>query len=134
MNPQGFFFSNRSKYGDIFTFVLLGKKTTVYLGTKRNEFILNGKLKDLNVEEIYGPLTTPVFGQGVVYDCLMVVTATPPGFPTAMKCPDTIRPDRSYPVDIDQHCRRCTRLRIIFLTFNLSSAIDERKDRNRGKL
>lgn len=69
MNPYGFFFSNRSKYGDIFTFVLLGKKTTVYLGTKGNEFILNGKLKDLNAEEIYSPLTTPVFGQGVVYDC-----------------------------------------------------------------
>lgn len=69
MDPYGFFFSNRSKYGDIFTFVLLGKKTTVYLGTKGNEFILNGKLKDLNAEEIYSPLTTPVFGQGVVYDC-----------------------------------------------------------------
>lgn len=69
MDPYGFFFSNRSKYGDIFTFVLLGKKTTVYLGTKGNEFILNGKLKNLNVEEIYSPLTTPVFGQGVVYDC-----------------------------------------------------------------
>lgn len=69
MDPYGFFFSNRSKYGDIFTFVLLGKKTTVYLGTKGNEFILNGKLKDLNAEEIYSPLTTPVFGRGVVYDC-----------------------------------------------------------------
>ncbi|KAI4193144.1 MAG: hypothetical protein LQ348_002945, partial [Seirophora lacunosa] len=56
-------------YGDVFTFVLLGKKTTVFLGTKGNEFILNGKLKDANAEEIYSPLTTPVFGTGVVYDC-----------------------------------------------------------------
>ncbi|KAI4103299.1 MAG: hypothetical protein L6R37_003927 [Teloschistes peruensis] len=56
-------------YGDVFTFVLLGKKTTVFLGTKGNEFILNGKLKDANAEEIYSPLTTPVFGAGVVYDC-----------------------------------------------------------------
>ena len=39
------------------------------LGTKGNEFILNGKLKDANAEEIYSPLTTPVFGAGVVYDC-----------------------------------------------------------------
>ncbi|KAG9584970.1 14-alpha sterol demethylase Cyp51B, partial [Aureobasidium melanogenum] len=69
MDSYGFFFSNRSKYGDIFTFVLLGKQTTVYLGTKGNEFILNGKLKDLNAEDTYSPLTTPVFGQGVVYDC-----------------------------------------------------------------
>jgi sterol 14-demethylase len=41
----------------------------VFLGTKGNEFILNGKLKDLNAEEVYGPLTKPVFGKGVVYDC-----------------------------------------------------------------
>lgn len=59
----------RSQYGDVFTFVLLGKKTTVCLGVKGNEFILNGKHKDLNAEEIYSPLTTPVFGKEVVYDC-----------------------------------------------------------------
>jgi sterol 14-demethylase len=58
-----------AKYGDIFTFVLLGKKTTVYLGRAGNEFILNGKLKDVNAEEIYRVLTTPVFGKDVVYDC-----------------------------------------------------------------
>lgn len=57
------------QYGDIFTFILLGKKTTVYLGVEGNEFILNGKLKDVNAEEVYGKLTTPVFGAGVVYDC-----------------------------------------------------------------
>lgn len=53
----------------MFTFILLGKKTTVCLGTKGNDFILNGKLKDVNAEEIYSPLTTPVFGTDVVYDC-----------------------------------------------------------------
>lgn len=58
-----------SQYGDCFTFILLGKRTTVCLGAKGNEFILNGKLKDVNAEEIYSPLTTPVFGKGVVYDC-----------------------------------------------------------------
>jgi len=69
MDPYGFFFDCRAKYGDIFTFVLLGKKTTVYLGRAGNEFILNGKLKDVNAEEIYRVLTTPVFGKDVVYDC-----------------------------------------------------------------
>jgi len=63
------FLSNKKQYGDVFTFILLGKKTTVYLGTKGNEFILNGKMRDLNAEEIYSPLTTPVFGKDVVYDC-----------------------------------------------------------------
>ena len=47
----------------------MGKKTTVYLGRKGNDFVLNGKLKDVNAEEIYTVLTTPVFGEDVVYDC-----------------------------------------------------------------
>jgi hypothetical protein len=69
IDPFPFFFSCREKYGDVFTFILLGKKTTVCLGTQGNEFILNGKLKDVNAEEVYTPLTTPVFGKDVVYDC-----------------------------------------------------------------
>lgn len=69
IDPYKFFFACREKYGDVFTFILLGKKTTVCLGTKGTDFILNGKLRDVNAEEIYGPLTTPVFGKDVVYDC-----------------------------------------------------------------
>ena len=69
IDPYRFFFDCRAKYGDTFTFILLGKKTTVCLGTKGNDFILNGKLRDVNAEEIYSPLTTPVFGTDVVYDC-----------------------------------------------------------------
>ena len=69
IDPYKFFFACREKYGDVFTFILLGKKTTVCLGTKGNDFILNGKLRDVNAEEIYSPLTTPVFGTDVVYDC-----------------------------------------------------------------
>jgi sterol 14-demethylase len=42
---------------------------TVFLGTNGNDFILNGKLQDVNAEEIYGPLTTPVFGSDIIYDC-----------------------------------------------------------------
>ena len=56
------------KYGNIFTFILLGRKVTVYLGSKGNQFILNAKLKDVNAEEIYSVLTTPVFGKDVIYD------------------------------------------------------------------
>jgi hypothetical protein len=41
----------------------------VCLGVKGNDFILNGKLKDVNAEEVYTLLTTPVFGKDVVYDC-----------------------------------------------------------------
>lgn len=69
MDPFDFFFECKKKYGDVFTFILLGKRVTVCLGTKGNEFILNGKLKDVNAEEVYTGLTTPVFGTDVVYDC-----------------------------------------------------------------
>ncbi|CAI6341678.1 unnamed protein product [Periconia digitata] len=69
MDPFKFFFQNKQKYGDVFTFVLLGKKMTVCLDTRGNNFILNGKIKDVNAEEIYNPLTGPVFGKDVVYDC-----------------------------------------------------------------
>ncbi|KAK4221923.1 cytochrome P450 [Podospora fimiseda] len=68
-DPCGFMFRCREKYGDIFTFKLLGRNMTVFLGVNGNEFILNGKLQDVNAEEIYSPLTTPVFGSDVVYDC-----------------------------------------------------------------
>lgn len=64
IDPFKFFFACHEKYGDVFTFILLGKKVTVCLGTKGNEFILNGKLKDVNAEEVYTGLTTPVFGTG----------------------------------------------------------------------
>lgn len=69
MDPPTFFHSMRAKYGDIFTFILLGRKTTVYVGPNGNDFILNGKLKDVSAEDIYTVLTTPVFGKDVVYDC-----------------------------------------------------------------
>ncbi|KAF1845856.1 eburicol 14 alpha-demethylase-like protein [Cucurbitaria berberidis CBS 394.84] len=69
MEPYEFFFKNQKKYGNVFTFILLGRKMTVCLDTTGNNFILNGKLKDVNAEEIYAPLTTPVFGKDVVYDC-----------------------------------------------------------------
>ncbi|KAL6706867.1 serine/threonine protein kinase [Coniothyrium glycines] len=69
MDPYSFFFTNQKKYGNVFTFILLGRKMTVCLDTTGNNFILNGKIKDVNAEEIYSPLTTPVFGKDVVYDC-----------------------------------------------------------------
>jgi hypothetical protein len=69
MDPYKFFFANQKKYGNVFTFILLGRKMTVCLDTKGNNFILNGKIKDVNAEEIYAPLCTPVFGKDVVYDC-----------------------------------------------------------------
>ncbi|KKY21120.1 putative cytochrome p450 51 [Phaeomoniella chlamydospora] len=44
-------------------------KVTVVLGKKGNNFILNGKHKDLNAEEVVRGMTVPIFGKGVIYDC-----------------------------------------------------------------
>lgn len=69
IDPYKFFFACQEKYGDTFTFILLGRKMTVYLGPKGNDFIFNGKLSQVCAEEAYTHLTTPVFGTDVVYDC-----------------------------------------------------------------
>lgn len=67
--PYEFFENNRKKYGNYFAFVLCGRTMTVCLGPKGNDFVFNGKLADVSAEEAYKHLTTPVFGEGVVYDC-----------------------------------------------------------------
>jgi len=69
IDPPKFFLACQEKYGDTFTFILLGRKMTVCLGPKGNDFIFNGKLSQLCAEEAYTHLTTPVFGTDVVYDC-----------------------------------------------------------------
>ncbi|MBW0506115.1 hypothetical protein O181_045830 [Austropuccinia psidii MF-1] len=69
LDPYGFLESCRRKYGNVFTFVLLKKKMTVALGPAGNSLVLNGKLSEVNAEEAYTALTTPVFGTEVVYDC-----------------------------------------------------------------
>ncbi|KAG1744014.1 cytochrome P450 [Suillus paluster] len=67
-DPLNFFFKCREKYGDVFTFTLLGRKVTVALGAKGNNFILGGKSTAFSAEDAYTHLTTPVFGKDVVYD------------------------------------------------------------------
>lgn len=57
-----------AEYRDTFIFILLSNKVNVYLGSKGNRFISNGKLKNVNAEEIHSVLTTPASGKGVIYD------------------------------------------------------------------
>ncbi|TIB12264.1 hypothetical protein E3P92_02651 [Wallemia ichthyophaga] len=68
MDPYKFMFTNRAKYGPVFTFILLGRRMTVALGPRGNDLILNGKLSQVSAEDAYTHLTTPVFGKDVVYD------------------------------------------------------------------
>ncbi|KAI0400824.1 14-alpha sterol demethylase Cyp51A [Xylaria palmicola] len=68
-DPLSFYRRCRARHGDVFTFVLLGRRLTVCLGPDGNELVLNGSARDVNAEDVYGPLTTPVFGRDVIYDC-----------------------------------------------------------------
>ncbi|VEU21845.1 DEKNAAC102863 [Brettanomyces naardenensis] len=68
MQPYDFFSKCQEKYGDCFSFVLLGRVMTVYLGPKGHEFIFNAKLSDVSAEAAYSNFTTPAFGEGVIYD------------------------------------------------------------------
>lgn len=69
MQPYEFFEASRRQHGDVFSYVMLGRVMTVYLGPKGHEFVLNSKLADVSAEDAYSHLTTPVFGKGVIYDC-----------------------------------------------------------------
>ncbi|ORX36888.1 lanosterol 14-alpha-demethylase [Kockovaella imperatae] len=68
-DPYKFLFKCRAKYGDVFTFIMFGRKMTVALGPKGNNLSLGGKVSHVSAEDAYTHLTTPVFGKGVVYDC-----------------------------------------------------------------
>ncbi|KAJ7067082.1 cytochrome P450 [Mycena amicta] len=67
-DPVGFFAACQEKYGNVFTFILLGRKVTVALSPKGSNFVLGGKSIAFNAEGAYKHLTTPVFGKDVVYD------------------------------------------------------------------
>jgi sterol 14-demethylase len=41
------------QYGDVFTFTLLGRKVTVALGAKGNNFVLGGKSTAFSAEDAY---------------------------------------------------------------------------------
>ncbi|KAK0193812.1 lanosterol 14-alpha-demethylase [Armillaria mellea] len=66
-DPLNFFFSCRDKYGNVFTFILFGRRVTVALGAQGNDFVLGGKSIVFNAEDAYGALTIPIFGDDVVY-------------------------------------------------------------------
>ena len=41
------------QYGNVFTFILLGRRVTVAFGAKGNNFILGGKSTVFNAEDAY---------------------------------------------------------------------------------
>ncbi|KAG8547075.1 hypothetical protein GDO81_029157 [Engystomops pustulosus] len=56
------------KYGPVFSFTMVGKTFTYLVGSDAAALLFNSKNEDLNAEDVYSRLTTPVFGKGVAYD------------------------------------------------------------------
>lgn len=47
---------------------MVGSTFTYLLGSEAATLLFNSKNEDLNAEDVYSRLTTPVFGKGVAYD------------------------------------------------------------------
>lgn len=56
------------QYGGIFSFTMVGKTFTYLVGSDSSALFFNSKNQDLNAEDVYSRLVTPVFGKGVAYD------------------------------------------------------------------
>lgn len=67
-SPISFLLNAYEKYGPVFSFTMVGQTFTYLLGTEASTLFFNSKNEDLNAEEVYSKLTTPVFGEGVAYD------------------------------------------------------------------
>jgi hypothetical protein len=53
MNVSNVLLTCFSQYGDVFTMVLFGRRVTVALGAKGNNFILGGKSTAFSAEDAY---------------------------------------------------------------------------------
>ena len=47
---------------------MLGKTFTYLIGSEASALFFNSRNENLNAEEVYSRLVTPVFGKGVAYD------------------------------------------------------------------
>ncbi|XP_040045111.1 lanosterol 14-alpha demethylase [Gasterosteus aculeatus] len=67
-SPIEFLEQAYEKYGPVFSFTMVGSTFTYLLGSEAATLMFNSKNEDLNAEDVYSRLTTPVFGKGVAYD------------------------------------------------------------------
>ncbi|XP_017340690.1 lanosterol 14-alpha demethylase isoform X2 [Ictalurus punctatus] len=67
-SPIDFLENAYKKYGPVFSFTMVGKTFTYLVGSEASALMFNSKNEDLNAEDVYSQLTTPVFGKGVAYD------------------------------------------------------------------
>uniref|UniRef100_A0A4W3K0L3 Lanosterol 14-alpha demethylase n=1 Tax=Callorhinchus milii TaxID=7868 RepID=A0A4W3K0L3_CALMI len=67
-SPIEFLENAYNKYGPVFSFTMVGSTFTYLLGSDAATLLFNSKNEELNAEDVYSRLTTPVFGKGVAYD------------------------------------------------------------------
>ncbi|KAI8332679.1 lanosterol 14-alpha demethylase [Chlamydoabsidia padenii] len=67
-NPIDFLQKCQKKYGDTFTFTMVGKRVTACLGADGNQFVFNSKQNMSSAAEAYNPMTKLVFGPQIVFD------------------------------------------------------------------
>ncbi|XP_041366954.1 lanosterol 14-alpha demethylase-like [Gigantopelta aegis] len=67
-NPVEFLIAAYEKYGPVFSFTMVGNTFTYLIGSESSALFFNSRNENLNAEDVYSRLTTPVFGKGVAYD------------------------------------------------------------------
>lgn len=67
-SPIEFLLAAYEKYGPVFSFTMVGKTFTYLVGSESSALMFNSKNENLNAEDVYSRLVTPVFGKGVAYD------------------------------------------------------------------
>ncbi|XP_076157757.1 lanosterol 14-alpha demethylase [Alosa pseudoharengus] len=67
-SPIEFLENAYEKYGPVFSFTMVGSTFTYLIGSDAATLLFNSKNEELNAEDVYSRLTTPVFGKGVAYD------------------------------------------------------------------
>uniref|UniRef100_A0A8C8VNI6 Lanosterol 14-alpha demethylase n=1 Tax=Pelusios castaneus TaxID=367368 RepID=A0A8C8VNI6_9SAUR len=67
-NPIEFLENAYEKYGPVFSFTMVGQTFTYLVGSDAAALLFDSKNEDLNAEDVYSRLTTPVFGKGVAFD------------------------------------------------------------------
>ncbi|KAI0092370.1 cytochrome P450 [Irpex rosettiformis] len=70
-DPIGFLNKCKEQHGNVFTFVMIGRRFTVALGPYGTHFVMSGQSNAISAGQAQTALTTPVFGEGVMYDAPM---------------------------------------------------------------
>eukprot|EP00049_Salpingoeca_infusionum_P017835 m.354555 g.354555 ORF g.354555 m.354555 type:complete len:530 (+) comp17053_c0_seq1:416-2005(+) len=65
--PIDFLLECTEKYGPVFSFTMFGTEVTYLLGSEASAKFWSTENSELNAEDLYANITTPVFGEGIAY-------------------------------------------------------------------